>query len=746
LNTYPNVEALGYFVNYNTIQLRKSVAILLLLLASFGNAQSLDAEKKSIENQIDAASLHFSKAEYVKALNTAKQALDRAYRIDDDYLIAHAYNSIGVVYDEFSDSKRAIEFYNKALNHANKIEDDHLKNWIYGNLGSSYYFSNHDAKKGIDYYIKSLEYAVKLDDSVQITYTKLNIASAYFSINDFKSGIVYVKEVADYVNRKSEEEARATVNSLLGIYNSNMNKPKVAEDYFFKSIAIAKKSNMNNFIVNGYENLSEHYARFHQTELADQYKNLKDSLSKVIYSEEKRNAIDKSAMQIELDVYKIQLERIELENEIHQQKLATSKIVSSLFIVICIILLVFVVMMYRNNNFRKKANKDLLQVNDDLTAAIKKAEEASQLKTQFVSTITHELRTPLYGVVGITNMIADEHKELADSPHLNSLKFSAKYLLSLVNDLLQMNKIEEKRIILEKEPFNLEEEMNTVINSVKYIATNHHNEIIFNIDKNIPKLLIGDKLRLSQIIMNLTSNAMKFTNNGTVKVTAEQTKVSGNIHYVMFKVSDNGVGIAPEDQEKIFDTFVQISRKDEDYQGTGLGLAIVKRLVELFGSKIYLESKPGEGTTFTFTIGFEPKEILKDDYINNIEVVFTIQEDLRILIVEDNKINQMVTKKIMEKQQVNCDIVADGFAALELLQTEKYDIILMDINMPVINGFETSRRVRKMGIKTPIIALTAFDKEEITEEAVSAGINDIIIKPFDPATLFQMIQSLILKN
>ena len=726
--------------------MRNFVTIVLLLFMFSACAQASDAEKEKIEEKINLGSQYFSDGEYEKALHISKRALVEAFRIKDDYLIAHAYNSIGVIYDEFSESKRAIEFYNKALFHAEKTDNDQLKNWIYGNLGSTYYYSNNDALKGIEFYRKALKYALQIKDTTQIAYTKFNIASAFFSVNDFKSGIDYINDVSDYVNKKGEEEAKFTLNSLFGIYNSNIKKPAIAEKYFFKSIAIAEKNKMDSFLLNAYENITEHYLKTNQVALAKSYKAKYDALHKALYSEAERDALEHSAIAIELDENKLQLERIELENDRQQQKLKESKWVSILSIAVCVILMVFLFTLYRNNMFRKKANNELLEANANLKAAIQKAEEASQLKNQFVSTITHELRTPLYGVVGITNMISDEHKELANSEHLNSLKFSAKYLLSLVNDLLQMNKIEEKRIVLEKEPFSLREELNTVINSVKYIATNNNNKIVIEFDDAIPKLIIGDKLRLSQIIMNLTSNALKFTKNGTVKVIASHIKKLGIIHYIEFKISDDGVGIADIDQDKIFDTFVQVSRNEEDYQGTGLGLAIVKKLVELYGSTIHLKSKVNEGTTFDFTIGFEEKMLSEQEIINNIEVIFTIQENLRILVVEDNKINQMVTRKIMDKNNIKCDMASDGYAALELLETQQYDVILMDINMPVINGFETSRRIRNLGITTPIIALTAFDKEEISEDAIASGINDVIIKPFDPPLLFQMVQSQILKS
>ena len=241
--------------------MRKFVTVLLLVFAHFANAQSVDNEKRKIENQINEASSSFSKAEYEKSLDLSKKALVRAFKINDDYLIAYAYNAIGVVYDEFSDSKRAIEFYNKALAHANNIENDRLKNWIYGNLGSSYYFSKNDPKEGLHYYKKSLEYALKINDSTQIAYTKQNIASAFFAISDFKTGIRYVNDVQDFVDRKGEQEAKYTQNSLLGIYNSNTNQPQAAEDYFHKAIGIAETNKLKNFLVNAYDNLQDHYSR-----------------------------------------------------------------------------------------------------------------------------------------------------------------------------------------------------------------------------------------------------------------------------------------------------------------------------------------------------------------------------------------------------------------------------------------------------------------------------------------------------
>lgn len=440
------------------------------------------------------------------------------------------------------------------------------------------------------------------------------------------------------------------------------------------------------------------------------------------------------------------IDKIENDKFAKQESLRKSKVIVVLFVVILLFLLVLLYSLFKANNFKKKANAELSQTLIALTIAKEKAEEASILKSQFVSTISHELRTPLYGVVGITNMLLDEHKELANSPHLISLKFSARYLLSLVNDILQINKIEDNRIVLESMTFNISDEINMIKNSLSFIAKNNNNFIIVSIDPAIPEYLIGDKLRLSQIIMNLVSNALKFTNDGEILIKVNLVKVEQDLHFIEFVVKDNGIGIAPEDQYKIFDKFIQVGRKETDYQGTGLGLSIVKQLLGLFDSTISLQSAIGQGTTFKFTIAFEFNPEKTNEIINNILVDLKTAQIINILVVEDNHINQMVTRKTIEKNNYKCSVVDNGYAALEILDKENFDVILMDINMPLINGFETTRKIRLKGIDIPIVALTAFDKTEITEEALSAGINDIIIKPFDASKLFNIINILISKN
>ncbi|NMH29093.1 ATP-binding response regulator [Flavobacterium silvaticum] len=727
--------------------LRNLLSLAFLCGIFCAQAQSTDTEKREITKLTDIADNYLVELKFKESLQYSREALKRAVAIDDAYLIATAYNTIAGNYDELSEPDKAINYYNKGLEYANKTQNDSLKNWLNNNLGNMYCFEKKQYEKGLFYYDRSLYFSERIKDTAQMVFTKLNMGWAYFDIGQFEKGepyLEYVNQHFDKFGRKSLDAARLLLNAML---LSHKNKDEKAAEYFRKAMSTAAKTGEILDLSYSYQEYSKFLYKKNDYRNAYKYLDLYGQIKDSIYNQDKLQVAANEGQNLELDEYKRAVQRIEAEKEIQSLSLKKSQIIVILFVITLLALLLLTYLLYKNNLFRKQKNAELLLTNEELRIAKEKAEEAARLKTQFVSTISHELRTPLYGVVGITNMISDEHKELKNSPHLNSLKFSAKYLLSLVNDILQINKIEEKRVVLEHLTFNLSDELATIRDSLQFIATKNRNTLILETDPEIPEFLIGDKLRLSQIFMNLVSNALKFTQNGEVHISAKQEKIEGNMHFIHFSISDNGIGIAKEDQDKIFEKFVQIERKESDYQGTGLGLSIVKKLIELFGSEIQLESAEGAGTTFSFTIPLEHNPEKANEIVNNIEVDLTSGQIFNVLVVEDNKINQMVTKKILENHSFKCQIVDDGIAALAMLQKKnKYDLILMDINMPVINGFETTRRIRAMGIETPIVALTAYDKGEITEEAISAGMNDIIIKPFEPVKLFQVIMGQINKK
>ena len=360
-----------------------------------------------------------------------------------------------------------------------------------------------------------------------------------------------------------------------------------------------------------------------------------------------------------------------------------------------------------------------------------------EVKSQFISTITHELRTPLYGVIGMTDILIsnpeDEHKK----DYLESLQFSAKYLLTLVNDVLKINKSEESSIVIENSTFNLFAEINSMIFSLQFLAQKENNSIILEFDAKIPKNIIGDKNLFSQVIMNLVSNAIKYTNNGKITVKANHVKTELNRCFIQFEVIDTGIGISKENQEKIFEKFFQIERTVGVYEGTGVGLYIVNHIIALFGSSIHITSEEGKGTTFYFVLDFEIAT--NETKISN-NAVIELTQGAKFLIVDDNDIGLLVTSKILERNNYLFQTAKSGSLALELLKTEIFDIILMDLNMPEMNGFESAIQIREMGITIPIIAFTAASKVEVFEAVFAAGMNDIIFKPIENNSFIQTIE------
>lgn len=723
-----------------------SFLFFLLFFCNLSFSQEKENIRIEIYDLICKADGLLTDLKFKESLQVSKKALNLAYKYKQYDYMAISYNTIAGCHEELLDIDKALAYYNKALYYSEKTSNDTIKDWIHNNIGNIYNFDKKDHAKGIYHYKKSLEYAGKTKDTSEILFTELNLAWAYFNQKEFDLGEPYLKNIDKNLEKYGDLESRVILNTLYGMLYSGRGELKKADYYFQTSIDYGLKYKQKKALADTYEEYSKHLYRVKDYKKAYIIKGYYEELKDEIHNNEKLKSAQIAGIQIELDESKREITKIEMEKYAQQKNIRDSKIIVILFLAVVIILLLLLYTFYKNSIYRKKINQQLVESNAELKIAKDKAEESSILKSQFIATVTHELRTPLYGVIGITNLILDEHKELENSPHINSLKFSAKYLLSLVNDLLQIHKIEDKKIVLEELPLNVHDEIEKVKEALQFIAIKNKNKISVDIDINIPEYLIGDKLRLSQILVNLTSNALKFTKKGEIKLLASLEKKVGNINFIKFEIIDNGCGIAIENQNKIFEKFVQIDRKEGDYQGTGLGLSIVKRLLELLGSEINLESKEGIGTMVTFTIPFEYDEEATKKYIENIEVDTTNASSYKILVVEDNKINQMVTKKIIEKNNYRCSVVDDGYAALEVLDRETFDVILMDINMPIINGFETTRMIRAKGIDVPIIALTAFDKDEITDEAKLSGIDDILIKPFEPVRLFQIINIQIAKS
>ena len=463
---------------------------------------------------------------------------------------------------------------------------------------------------------------------------------------------------------------------------------------------------------------------------------IRDSVFNVAKIQTEAKTAEKIQFDFMGDEIKRQEQKIEELNASKNQSDIAAILTSALLTIITLL----AVSLFRNNQIKLKTN-DLLQTkNNELKAARDSAVSAMEAKTNFLSTVSHELRTPLYAVTGLTHLLLEENPTESQKEHLKSLKFSGDYLLNFINDILQINKIDADKLETLNIEFSLKKILKETIESLQGTAKNNDTELVLEYDEEIPNHLMSDPIKLSQIFINLVGNAIKFTKGGRVTVIAKLMKKIDDEVTLYFEVRDTGIGISKHQQESIFDGFEQGSIEiNREYGGSGLGLTIVKSLLGLFDSKIGLESELGEGSSFFFELKVKSKDSLVDDVPFEITETEYNFKGLHILIVEDNKINQVITKKMLTKKEITSDIANHGGEAIEMARENAYDAILMDIHMPGIGGEEATQEIRKFDTFTPIIALTAISLDDSLESFYAAGCNDVVTKPFKPEVFYQKI-------
>lgn len=382
--------------------------------------------------------------------------------------------------------------------------------------------------------------------------------------------------------------------------------------------------------------------------------------------------------------------------------------------------------------------------NDALNNAIFEAEEASLAKSQFLSNMSHELRTPMNAVLGFAQVGIEAKGEHQKNEYLRKIGQSGEHLLSVINDILDFNKIESNTFTLESTSFRINRSLRRVLDMCLVRADEKGLKVKVQLDKAIPKHLIGDPFRLEQILINLLGNAIKFTDDGSVSIKVDLQDKTDNGVTLKIAVTDTGIGIAEAHLAQLFSEFTQadnsITRK---YGGTGLGLTITKQLVERMHGNIHVESQLGKGSTFSFTAKFEFSdepmiEPVKTDNVDPSQLVNALAGK-SVLLVEDNEINRLVVERMLEPIALNLDVAVNGEEAVAMVKKNKYGLVLMDVQMPVLDGIDATRAIRQFNTSMAIIGLSAHANTEHTNVALNAGMNDYLTKPVDKDKLFQML-------
>lgn len=411
--------------------------------------------------------------------------------------------------------------------------------------------------------------------------------------------------------------------------------------------------------------------------------------------------------------------------------------------------------MYKNLYQKEKSlveskNAELERINQELTLAREDALLAVKAKSEFLSTMSHEIRTPLNAVIGMSHILMQEEPRPDQLDNLRIIKFASENLMSLINDILDFNKIEVGKVIFEVAPFQLRE----LVESVKMAFNNKADEngisIYSYVDPQIPAILIGDKTRLTQVLNNLMSNAVKFTDKGTVNLFIHQTSSNDHKINLRFEVIDTGIGIPENMLDRVFEGFTQadasITRK---YGGTGLGLAISKKLVELQGGNLTVESTVNVGTKFSFDLDFDRASSQQMPQTKSQIEMHQELSGKSILLAEDNQLNVVIAKKFLSNWGLNIDLASNGREAVEMVKENHYDCILMDLRMPEMDGIDAAKLIRALpepNCYTPIIALTASAMLEEQNEIFQAGMNEYVSKPFNPDELRSKIEKAVFQQ
>lgn len=375
------------------------------------------------------------------------------------------------------------------------------------------------------------------------------------------------------------------------------------------------------------------------------------------------------------------------------------------------------------------------------------AEEAVKSKQQFLSNMSHEIRTPMNAIIGFTKVVLKTDLTPKQKEFVQAIKVSGDALIVLINDILDLAKVDSGKMTFEQAPFKLETSMAAMLHLFETKIQEKNLKLEKKYDHKIPKVILGDATRLHQIILNLVSNAVKFTSNGKITVATDLLHENDSEVVIAFSISDTGIGILDTEIDAIFENFQQAtSSTSRIFGGTGLGLAIVKQLVEAQGGAILVKSEPEKGSTFSFTMPFKKTS---ENAIAETEILELDLEisNLKVLVVEDIPLNQLLMRTLLDDFGFDCEITSNGRIAVEKLKTTSYDIILMDLQMPEMDGFEATKYIRSvLKLEVPILALTADVTSVDVEKCRAVGMNDYLAKPVDEKLLYTKIVSLVKKN
>jgi signal transduction histidine kinase/DNA-binding NarL/FixJ family response regulator len=679
-------------------------------------------------------------ASYDEALDYFQNGLDIVLRMQDTSGIGNAYDNLGNLYLDQHEPENALKCLRLALSFSEQAGDVRIVAAIYNNIGLSFNSPLHslsfDARldSALYYFRRSAKLYESVDERNQLAGVLGNIGSVFEQKGVLDSTLYYYRHSV-YMHQAVglNSTYAAVAYAQLGNLFLLLHHTDSAFHYLNLAQTIDEGIGAKRGLVDLYLSLAKAYASTGNYKLAYEFLDKGTSLHDSIYS------VDKSRILADMEA-KYQMSKNERKIASQNQQIAQDRLVNYSIIGIVVLLCFVALIFYRND-------RKLQRINKELAAAKERAEASEHLEHQFLANMSHEIRTPMNAVLGMTTLLLDTSLNQKQRDYLEAIQSSADNLLVVINDILDLSKLQAGKMEFERIPFRLREVTGHALDIMRLKAEGKGLVLSEEITESTPQVIIGDPARLSQVLMNLLSNAVKFTEHGSVQLIVSAVAAGDRKMNVRLAVRDTGIGIPREKLKSVFDSFSQADAEtSRKYGGTGLGLTISRNFVELQGGHIGVTSEPGKGSEFSITI---PYEVASESVIVEPEETASLDaaslRGMQVLLVEDNEYNQIVLGDTLHNMipDVSVQIASNGREAITLLQNFPFDLVLMDVQMPEMDGIEATKYIRahlpRGKREVPIIALTASVIKSEIDRAFSAGMNDYVPKPFKQDELFRVI-------